>query len=57
MIVAVLVTTVWLSLIIGARYLLVAGGVWWATWGRASGVGTRLNRERPSKRLMLHEIK
>ena len=57
MVVAILITTVWLSLIIGARYLLVAGGVWWLTWGRANGIGRRLNRERPSRRLMLHEIK
>ena len=35
MVAAVLITTLWLSLIIGARYLLVAGGVWWLTWGRA----------------------
>lgn len=56
-VVGTLITTVWLSLIIGARYLLVAGGVWWMTWGRASGFGTRLNRERPSRRLMLHEIR
>jgi sterol desaturase/sphingolipid hydroxylase (fatty acid hydroxylase superfamily) len=54
---AVLTTTMWLSLIIGARYLLVAGGVWWLTWGRRSGIGRQLNRERPSRRLMLHEIK
>eukprot|EP01036_Dinobryon_divergens_P012512 gene12512-16862_t len=57
MVAAVLITTVWLSLIIGARYLLVAGGVWWLTWGRANGIGRQLNRERPSRRLMLHEIK
>jgi Delta7-sterol 5-desaturase len=53
----VLLSTFWLSLIIGARYLLIAGAVWWAVWGRASGVGTRLNRERPSRRLMLHEVR
>lgn len=57
MILAVLVTTVLLSLIIGARYLLVAGGVWWGLWGRASGPGRVLNRERPSRRLMKHEIR
>ena len=57
MVAAVLITTLWLSLIIGARYLLVAGGVWWLTWGRANGIGRQLNRERPSRRLMLHEIK
>lgn len=56
-VVGIAITTVWLSLIIGVRYLLVAGGVWWATWGRASGAGTRLNRDRPSRRLMLHEIR
>ena len=54
---AVLVTTVWLSLIIGARYLLVAGGVWWERWGREKGPGRPLNRERPSRRLMAHEIR
>ncbi|CAN5173012.1 sterol desaturase family protein [soil metagenome] len=55
--VAALVTTAWLSLIIGARYLLVAGGVWWALWSRADGPGRRLNRERPSRRLIAHEIR
>ena len=54
---AVLITTLWLSLIIGARYLLLAGGVWWMLWGRAGGVGRQLNRERPSRRLMLQEIR
>lgn len=57
MVVAVLITTAWLSLIIGARYLLVAGGVWWMTWGRPQGLGRRLNRERPSRRLMAHEVR
>ena len=57
MIFAVLITTLWLSAIIGLRYLLVAGGVWWLQWGRAKGIGRRLNRDRPSRRMMLHEIK
>ncbi|MBJ7484289.1 sterol desaturase family protein [Brevundimonas sp.] len=57
MLVAVLITTAWLSLIIGARYLLVAGGVWWLLWGRANDLGRRLNRDRPSRRLMLHEVR
>lgn len=57
MIVAVLITTVWLSLIIGARYLLVAGFVWWLQWGRSQGIGHQLNRERPTGRMMRHEIK
>ncbi len=57
MIVAVLITTVWLSLIIGVRYLLVAGFVWWLQWGRAKGIGQRLNRDRPSGKMMRHEIK
>ena len=57
MVVAVLITTAWLSLIIGARYLLVAGFVWWLQWGRANGIGRRLNRDRPSARMMRHEIK
>ncbi len=56
-VVGVLITTLWLSLIIGARYLLVAGGVWWATWSRAKGIGTRLNRDRPSRKLIRHEIR
>lgn len=54
---AVLTATAWLSAIIGLRYLLVAGAVWWMQWGRPSGVGRRLNRERPSRRLMLREIR
>ncbi len=57
MILAVLITTAWLSLIIGLRYLLIAGGVWWMQWGRARGLGRQLNRERPSRRLMLQEIR
>ena len=57
MLVAVLITTAWLSLIIGARYLLVAGGVWWLLWGRTNDLGCRLNRDRPSRRLMLHEVR
>ncbi|CAN5346627.1 sterol desaturase family protein [soil metagenome] len=57
---AVLVTTAWLSLIIGARYLLVAGGVWWLQWGgegRSRPVGRQLNRDRPTRRLITHEIR
>lgn len=54
---AVLITTVWLGAIIGLRYLLVAGAVWWMQWGRPSGVGRRLNRVRPSRALMLREIR
>ena len=57
MLLPILITTAWLSLIIGARYLLVAGGVWWLLWGRANGLGRRLNRDRPSRRLMLHEVR
>lgn len=56
-VVGVLITTLWLSLIIGARYLLVAGAVWRITWGSSRGVGARLNRERPSGRLMRHEVR
>jgi Delta7-sterol 5-desaturase len=54
---ALLVTTLWLSAIIGARYLLVAGAVWWMQWGRADGVGRQLNRDRPSRALMLRETR
>ncbi|CAN5150553.1 sterol desaturase family protein [soil metagenome] len=54
---AVLITTVWLSLIIGLRYLLVAGGVWWALWDRGTGPGRQLNRDRPSRKLIAHEIR
>ena len=57
MLLAVLVTTVWLSLIIGARYLLLAGGVWWLLWKTRRGVGRQLNRDRPTRRLMLQEIR
>jgi lathosterol oxidase len=55
--VSVTITTVWLSLIIGLRYLLIAGGVWWALWGRATGPGRQLNREKPSRALIVHEIR
>jgi len=54
---SLLITTLLLSAIIGARYLVIAGGVWWLQWGRAKGVGRRLNRDRPSRRMMLHEIR
>lgn len=57
MILAVLITTLWLSAIIGLRYLLIAGAVWWALWGRGKGVGRQLNRDRPSGRLMRQEIR
>ena len=57
MIAAVLITTLWLSLIIGARYLLLAGGVWWLLWKTRRGVGRQLNRDRPTRRLMLQEIR
>jgi sterol desaturase/sphingolipid hydroxylase (fatty acid hydroxylase superfamily) len=52
-----LVTTAWLSAIIGVRYLIVAGAVWWMQWGRAGGVGRQLNRVRPSRALMLREMR
>jgi lathosterol oxidase len=57
MLLAVLITTAWLSLIIGLRYLLIAGGVWWALWGRATGPGAPLNRAAPSRALIAHEIR
>lgn len=57
MVLAVLITTLWLSAIIGVRYLLIAGTVWWTLWGRKAGVGRQLNRDRPSRRLMLQEIR
>lgn len=57
MVLAVMLTTVWLSVIIGARYLLVASGVWWVLWGRENGPGRSLNREQPSGRLIAHEIR
>ena len=57
MLLAVLVTTLWLSLIIGARYLLIAGAVWWALWGRATSHGLQLNRDKPSRALIAHEIR
>ena len=41
MLLAVLITTLWLSLIIGARYLLIAGAVWWLQW-RGRGIGRAL---------------
>jgi len=52
----VLVTTLWLSLIIGARYLLVAGAVHAWLW-RGKGTGVRLSATRPSARLIRHEIR
>ncbi|NBW11093.1 MAG: sterol desaturase family protein [Caulobacteraceae bacterium] len=58
---AILITTAWLSLIIGLRYLLIAGGVWFALWGRAprsgQAPGRQLNREKPSRALIAHEIR
>jgi len=57
MVVAVFVTTAWLSLIIGLRYLLIAGGVWFALWGRGTGPGIALNRAAPSRALIAHEIR
>ena len=57
MLLAILITTVWLSLIIGARYLVIAGAVWWALWGRATSHGTQLNRDKPSRALIAHEIR
>jgi lathosterol oxidase len=57
MLLAVLITTAWLSLIIGLRYLLIAGGVWFALWGRGKGPGTALNRAAPSRALIAHEIR
>ena len=57
MFLAVLTTTLWLTAIIGARYLLIAGAVWWALWGRATSHGTQLNRDKPSRALMAHEIR
>lgn len=53
---AVLITTGWLSLIIAARYLLLSGGLWWLLWRRPLGAGRQLNRERPSRRMMLQEL-
>jgi len=53
---AVLITTVWLSLIIAARYLIVAGAVWWVQWARPRALGRQLNRIRPSARQVRHEI-
>jgi len=57
MLLAILITTAWLSLIIGLRYLLIAGGVWWALWGRATSPGAPLNRDKPSGKLIAHEIR
>jgi lathosterol oxidase len=57
MLLAVLITTAWLSLIIGLRYLLIAGGVWFALWGRATSPGLQLNRAAPSRKLIAHEIR
>lgn len=54
---AVLITTAWLSAIIGLRYLLLAGGVWWASWRRTPGLGRPLNRSAPTGRLMSQEIR
>src|SRR6218665_117911 len=54
MLLPVLITTAWLSLIIGLRYLLIAGGVWYALWGRGTRPGTALNRAPPSRVLIAH---
>jgi sterol desaturase/sphingolipid hydroxylase (fatty acid hydroxylase superfamily) len=56
---SVIYMTLALTLIIGARYLAVAGGMYALIWMRpeAKVGGRRLNRDRPKPRIMLHEIK
>lgn len=56
MLLDVLITTAWLSLIIGARYLLVAVAAHALVW-RGRGVGVRLSMTTPSARLIRHEIR
>ena len=54
---AVLGTTMGLTAIIAARYLLVASAVHWLTWGRREPRGpARLNRDRPAAAQIRREI-
>jgi sterol desaturase/sphingolipid hydroxylase (fatty acid hydroxylase superfamily) len=47
-----------LTVIIGARYLGVAGLAYWLVWGRANGApaGRQLNRDRPRATVIRHEL-
>ena len=56
---SILVTTLELTAIIAVRYLLVAGAAYALVWMRPAEKvgGRRLNRDRPKRRVVLHEIK
>jgi sterol desaturase/sphingolipid hydroxylase (fatty acid hydroxylase superfamily) len=56
-----LITTAALSLIIGLRYLAIAGGAYWLFWGaaakrKAGAVAGRLNRQPPRPDKVRHEV-
>jgi Delta7-sterol 5-desaturase len=54
-----LITTVALTAIIAARYLVVSGLAYWLLWQRGGEKlrATRLNRDRPMRRVILQEIR
>ncbi len=54
---ALFAATLGLSGIIAVRYLLAAWVVWRMQWGRERGFGVQLNRERPTRRAIAHEIR
>ena len=52
-----LITTAALSLIIGLRYLAIAGGAYWLFWGGGDRVKPRqLNRQPPRRSQVRHEV-
>jgi len=54
-----LLTTLFLTVAIAARYVLVAGAVYLVVWRRKGGAvtGRRLNRDRPKAATIRHELK
>ena len=54
-----LLTTLFLTVAIAARYVLVAGAVYLLVWRRKDGAvtGRRLNRDQPKAATIRHELK
>jgi sterol desaturase/sphingolipid hydroxylase (fatty acid hydroxylase superfamily) len=59
MAIEILITTVLLTAIIAARYLVFSGLAYWLLWQRGGEklAAKRLNRDRPMRRVMLREIR
>ena len=59
MLIEILFTTILLTGIIAARYLLFSGLAYWLLWQRGGEKlrARRLNRDRPMRRAVLHEIR